>query len=383
MKVRHTFRFYPSKPQERILAKTFGCVRVAYNSALQLRINSYKAGTTINYNASSAALTALKKTPERAFLNEVSSVPMQQALRHLQSAFVNFFEKRSEFPRFKSKHGKQSAEYTTSGFKWDPRNRNLTISKIGRIDVHWSRSFTSCPTTATITKREDGRYFVTLCLNETIEPLPKTNLEVGVDLGVNRLATLSNGERISNPKHTARNLAKLQHAQRVLSRRKKGSGRWCRQRLKVAKIHSHIRDSRKDYLDKFTTDLVKRFDVIAIEDLNVRGMVKNHCLSGAISNTGFGMFRKMVDYKCKWNGKQLRVADRFFPSSKRCSGCGYVTESLSLKIREWSCSKCGMDHDRDENAAINILNFAGGQPVKARGERVRHGKALASPCSVQ
>lgn len=380
VKVRYTFRIYPSEPQKRVLAKTFGCVRVAYNSALKLRTDSFKDGKPVNYNASSAALTALKKTPERAFLNEVSSVPLQQSLRHLQTAYSNFFAKRAKYPRFKRKHGRQSAEYTTSGFKWEPRNQNLTVAKLGRLDVHWSRRFTSTPTTATITKREDGRFFVTLCLDEPVSRLPKTGLKVGIDLGVNRLATLSTGERISNPKHLGNNLANLRAQQRVLSRRKKGSGRWHRQRLKVARLHSHIASSRKDWLDKVTTGLVRRFDVLSIEDLNVRGMVKNHCLARAISDVGMSQFRQMLEYKAAWYGKEIRLCDRFFPSSKRCHYCGWVAEKMPLDVREWTC-RCGKHHDRDENASHNIL--AGGQPVKARGESVRLVRASARKSSLR
>lgn len=373
VKVRWTFRFYPSEPQKRQLAREFGCARHAFNFALRLRTDSFKDGKPVNYNASSAAWTKHRNDPAFAFLRASSCIPQQQSLRHLQTAFANFFAKRSKYPRFRSKHGRQSAEYTTSGgFKWDSRNRNLRITKLGRLDVHWSREFTSNPTTATITKREDGRYFVSLCLDECAELPAKTGDSIGVDLGISRLATLSNGERIHNPKHLGTNLVKLARQQRILSRRKKGSGRWNRQRLKVARLHSHIANSRKDCLDKLTTGLVRRFDVLAIEDLNVRGMVKYHCLARAISDVGFGMFRQMLTYKAQWQGKELRVADRFFPSSKRCSACGFVHTEMPLSVREFTCQECGTQHDRDHNAAKNILQFAaGGQPVEARGENAR------------
>jgi len=369
MKVKHTYRFYPSEPQKRVLAKTFGCVRVAYNSALKFRSDSFKAGKTVNYNASSSALTAQKKTPQYRYLSEVSSIPLQQSLRHLQTAYSNFFAKRAAYPKFKRREGKQSAEYTLSGFKYDPANRNLVIARLGRLDVHWSREFKSIPTTVTVIRRENGCYFVTLALDETIKPVKKTGREVGIDLGVNRLATLSTGERIANPKFLAKNLVRLKRYQRVLSRRKKGSGRQRRQKLKVARCHAHIANSRKDHLDKVTTDLVRRFDVIAIEDLNVRGMVANHCLARAISDVGMRMFRTMLAYKTVWYGKELRVADRFFPSSKRCHKCGWISESMPLSVREWTCCKCGVRHDRDLNASHNIL--AVGQTVTGQGGKVR------------
>jgi putative transposase len=356
------------------LAKTFGCVRVAYNDALRFRTDSYKDGVPVNYNASSANLTASKKTPERAFLNEVSSVPLQQSLRHLQTAYSNFFAKRAKFPNFKSKHGKQSAEFTTSAFKWDAANRNLTISKVGRLRVKWSREFTSSPTTVTITKDCGGRYFVTLCLDEVKHALPKTGRSVGIDLGISRLATLSDGTRIANPRHTAKNARKLAKLQRVLCRRKKGSNRYRLQKLKVARLQGRIADTRKDVLDKLTTRLVREFDVLCIEDLNVRGMVKLPTLAKHISCASFGAFRAMLEYKALWYGKEVRVADRFFPSSKRCSACGHIHPAMPLGVREFDCAECGTRHDRDENAAKNILNFAKETSQTTAGTAGSHGR---------
>ena len=376
MKVRYTFRAYPTGRQQRQLAKEFGCARHAYNFALRLRTDSYRAGKPVNYNASSAALTEHRNDPAFAFLRECSSIPQQQALRHLQTAFSNFFAKRSKYPRFRSKHGKQSAEYRIGGFKWDAENNRLLIAKIGRLNVKWSRDFTSSPSTVTITKDCAGRYFVSLCLDEPAKAaLPKTGKQVGIDLGISRLATLSNGTRIANPRHTMRHARKLTRLQRVLSRRVKGSSRWHRQKLKVAKHQSHIADIRKDCLDKLTTDLVRRFDVLAIEDLNVRGMVRNHCLAKHISCASFGMFRSMLEYKAAWYGKEIRVADRFFPSSKRCSACGHVHETMPLDVREFTCAKCGTHHDRDENAAKNLLTA--GQAESGRGGLVRPLRASA------
>ena len=355
----------------------FGCARHAYNWALRLRTDSYRNNkTSVNYNQSSAAWTKHKVEPGFEWLHETSCVPQQQAIRNLQTAFKNFFTKKAKYPTFKSKRGKQSAEYTLSAFKWDADNKNLRISGLGRLDVHWSREFTSKPSTVTITKTPDGRYYVTLCLDEKVNTLPKTGKSVGVDLGINRLATLSTGERISNPKHLGKNLIKLARAQRILSRRVKGSGRWNCQRVKVARLHTHIADSRKDYLDKFTIDLVRRFDTICLEDLNVRGMCQNHCLARAISDVGLGTFRAMVEYKTKWYGKEVKFVDRFYPSSKRCHSCGFVVEKLPLSVREWTCPECNEKHDRDDNAAQNIL--AAGQAVSARGGRVKRVVASAA-----
>lgn len=391
VKLRQTFRVYPSDRQKRDLACEFGCARHAYNFALRLRTDSFKNGKPVNYVASSSEWTKHRNDPAFPFLLESSCTPQQQALRHLQTAFSNFFARRAGYPRFRSKHGKQSAEYTVNAFKWDAVNRNLSISKVGRLPVKWSREFTSEPKTVTITKDCAGRYFVSFSLDEPHPAaLPKTGLQVGVDLGISRLATLSNSERIANPRHTARHAVKLVRLQRVLARRVKGSNRWRLQKFRLARHQAHIADSRKDVLAKLTTDLVRRFDVIAIEDLNVRGMVKNHCLAKHVSCAGFGMFRQMLTYKCAWYGKELRVADRFFPSSKRCHGCGHVHAVLPLDVREFACENCGLQHDRDENAAKNILQFAEAIPPtipglgksNGRGERVRREQAPARPRSV-
>jgi putative transposase len=234
----------------------------------------------------------------------------------------------------------------------------------------------SSPSTVTITKDCANRYSVSLCLDEPAKAaLPKTGKQVGIDLGILRLATLSTGERIANPRHTVRHARKLTRLQRGLSRRVKGSNRWRRQKLRVAKHQAHIADTRRDYLNKLTTDLVRHFDVLAIEDLNVRGMVRNHCLAKRVSCASFGMFRSMLTYKAAWYGRELRVADRFFPSSKRCSNCGHIHESMSLDVREFDCVECGTHHDRDENAAKNILTA--GQAESGRGGFVRPVRASA------
>ncbi len=368
--MRWTFRCYPSARQRRFLGKTFGCVRFVYNRALQLRKDSYaEHKTSVCYAQTSAALSGWKREPGCLWLNEVSCVPLQQCLRHLQTAYRNFFAKRAAYPRFKSKHGEQGAEFTRSAFTWDGKNNNLRLAKIGHLRVRWSRQFRSEPSTVTITKSCAGQYFVTLCLDEQVDAFPKTGESVGIDLGINRLATLSNGERLANPRFLARKLTRLRRYQRSLSRRRKGSGRWHRQRLKVARLHVKVANSRKDHLAKLTTDLVRRYDIVCIEDLGVRNMMLNRKLARCIADVGMGTFRQMLTYKCAWYGKELRVVNRFFPSTKRCSKCHYVVESLPLDVRSWTCPECGTLHDRDENSEGNIL--AEGHSVAARGGRVR------------
>ncbi len=361
MKVRYTYRFYPTQEQAQELSRVFGHTRFVYNWALRQRTDAWANSEKINYNQSSAALTALKKTPEHAWLNEVSCVPLQQSLRNLQTAFGNFFAGRAKYPRFKSKRDKQSAEYTTSAFKYS--DGNLSLAKVGKLKVRWSRPFTSKPTTVTVSKTPTGRYYVSLVLNETPQAFAKTGDSIGVDLGINRLATLSNGERIPNLKFTRKYEKRLAKAQRRLARKTKGSGRWNRQRIKVARVHEKLTNARVDHLNKVTTDIVRRFDVIAVEDLNVRGMVKNHKLAKHISDASFGRFVSMLEYKAVWRGKDLVKIDRFFPSSKRCSCCGFVAQKMPLNVRNWQCPECKSEHDRDENAAKNILGFALGQRV--------------------
>lgn len=375
VKMSYRYRFYPTLKQKQILARTFGACRYIYNWGLRFRTDAYHAGQKVNYSASSTALTALKKTPEHVWLNEISCIPVQQSLRHLQTAFRNFFDKRSRYPSFKKKYGPQSAEYTKSAFKWDPGNRSLVLAKLGRLRIHWSRSFESYPTTVTIKKDRAGRYFVTLVVDEGRTALPKTGEAIGVDLGISRLATLSNGERIANPRYLRHAERKLARAQRILARRKKGSNRRGRAWLRVAKIHAHVADARMDYMQKVTTDLVRRFDTICIEDLNLRGMVKNHSLARSLSDASLGLFGRLLEYKCNWYGKELVRVDRWFPSSKRCSACGHILESLPLSVREWDCPECNAHHDRDENAALNIL--AEGHSVSARGGSVRPVRASA------
>lgn len=318
---------------------------------------------------SSSQLAILKRTANHMWLNEVSSVPTQQALRHLQTAFVNFFKKRAGFPTFKKKSGKQSAEYTRSAFSWETTTKTLSLAKIGRLNTHWSREFKSPPTTVTVIKDTAHRYFITLCLDEEPQGLVPNHKAVGIDLGVATLATLSNGEKIRNPRHLQKKTRQLARAQRVLARKKKGSKRRSLQKLRVARLHARVADARADYLHKVTTDLVRRFDVVAIEDLNVRSMTKNHRLARVLSDASLGTFRQMLRYKCEWYGREFRIAGRFYPSSKRCFDCGYTLEELPLSCRNWQCPNCGKEHDRDVNAAKNIL--AAGQVVTAREGKVR------------
>jgi putative transposase len=364
------FRFYPSPEQATELARTFGCVRLVYNKALQARTEAWTLRQErVNYNATSTLLTEWKKTEELAFLNEVSSVPLQQTLRHLQVAYTNFFAKRAKYPTFKSKkRSRRSAEYTTSAFRW--RDGRLTLAKMDApLNIVWSRPLPegAAPSTVTVSHDSAGRWFVSLLCDDRIEQIPATGA-VGVDAGLDSLLVLSTGEKIVNPKHERRDRAALARTQRALAKKEKGSANRAKARVKVARVHARITDRRRDHLHKLTTRLVRENQTIVIEDLTVRNMVKNHSLARAISDAAWRQFRTLLEYKAGWHGRNLVVVDRWFPSSKLCSTCGALAERMPLNVRSWTC-RCGTIHDRDVNAARNIL--AEGLSVAACGGGVR------------
>ncbi|MEU2661706.1 RNA-guided endonuclease InsQ/TnpB family protein [Micromonospora sp. DT46] len=365
------FRFYPSPGQACELARTFGCVRLVYNMALQARTEAWALRQErVNYNATSAMLTAWKKTDDLAFLNEVSSVPLQQTLRHLQVAFTNFFAKRARYPSFKSKKkSRRSAEYTTSGFRY--RDGQLTLAKMAEpLNIVWSRPLPegAKPSTVTVSQDAAGRWFVSLLCDDRIEQAPAPSPAVGIDAGLDSLLTLSTGEKVVNPKHERRDRAALAKAQRNLSKKEKGSANRAKARIKVARVHARITDRRRDHLHKLTTRLVRENQTIVVEDLTVRNMVTNHSLARAVSDAAWRQFRTLLEYKADWHGRNLVVVDRWFPSSKLCSVCGALAQRMPLNMRSWTC-RCGQTHDRDVNAARNIL--AEGLSVIACGGGVR------------
>ena len=376
MKSRWTFRCYPTPEQERHLARTFGCVRFVWNWALRARSDAFRAGERMGYPATDKALTLLKQQPETAWLHEVSSVCLQQALRDLQVAFSNFFDKRAAYPSFKRKEARQAANYTERGFSFDAERRILKLAKIGALKVKWSRKSIPHPSSIRLIRTASGKYFVSLVVETQPAPLPETGESVGIDFGISRLATLSNGERVSNPKHGAKWQRRLAFYQKRLARATKGSKRRMKVKRHVARIHEKIANSRSDTLHKLSTDLVTRFDVICVEDLNLRGMVKNHSLARSLHDASIGTAIRMLEEKAERYGKTVVKIDRWFPSSKTCSDCGHIVEKLPLSVREWSCPECGTLHDRDANAAANIL--AVGQTVSAHGGTVRRSRATAS-----
>ena len=366
----YKYRCYPTDAQAAVLARTFGCARFVYNWGVRQRTDAYyDRHERLGYHETSAALTVLKQQPDTTWLNEVSSVPTQQALRHLDRAFRNFFEGRGKYPAYHKKHGKQAAEYTTSAFKWTADTRTLILAKMeGPLNIRWSRAFTGVPSTITVSHDTAGRYFVSFLVEEEIGMLPVLTTTVGVDVGLKDLAVLSTGEKIANPKHLAKSHKRLKRAQQSLCRKVKGSKNRNKARRRVARIHAQIADQRLDGLHKLTTRLIRENQTICVESLAVKNMVRNHSLARAISDAGWGEFVRQLAYKAQWYGRTLVKIDRWYPSSKRCFECGHVLNSLALDVREWTCPECGVCHDRDVNAAKNIC--AVGLTVRACGEKV-------------
>ncbi|MGW5444647.1 RNA-guided endonuclease InsQ/TnpB family protein [Streptomyces asiaticus] len=368
------YRFHPTDAQAAELSRTFGCVRKVYNLALAARTQAWVLRQErVNYNATSAMLTAWKKTEELAYLNDVSSVPLQQALRHLQTAFTHFFAQRARYPRLKSrKKSRKSAEYTTSAFRF--QGGKLTLAKMAEpLAIVWSRPLPegAAPSTVTVSQDAAGRWFVSLlCEDPGVKPLPTTDVAVGVDAGLDHLLTLSTGEKITNPRHERHDRARLAKAQRELARKAKGDGaNRAKARRRVARVHAQIADRRRDTLHKITTRLVRENQTIVFEDLTVRNLLKNGRLARAISDAAWSEFRTMLEYKARWYGREVIAVDRWFPSSKLCSHCGTLQDKMPLSVRTWTCGSCGVTHDRDVNAARNIL--AAGLAVSACGAGVR------------
>lgn len=368
MKRAYKYRFYPTPEQAELLAHTFGCVRFVYNIILRWRTDAYyESQEKIGYVQASARLTALKKEPEFTWLNDVSSVPLQQALRHQQTGFSNFFAGRAKYPTFKSKRHKQAATLTDSAFNYRDGKLYMAKSK-APLDVRWSRQLPSVPSTVTISKDAAGRYFVS-CLCE-FEPasLPITDKMVGIDVGLKDLFVTDTGIKTGNPRHTAKYAKRLALLQRRLSKKAKGSKNRAKARAKVARIHAKITDCRMDNLHKLSRKLINDNQVVCVESLKVKNMIRNHRLSKAIADASWGEFTRQLQYKGEWAGRSVVAIDQFFPSSKRCSGCGFTMKKMPLDVRKWTCPECGTDHDRDINAARNIK--AAGLAVLAHGEPV-------------
>ena len=381
MRTAYRCRAYPDPTQQAALNRTFGCVRVVWNRTLAERHCRWHADRkSMSYAASDRALTAMKKNPDLAFLSEVSCVPLQQTLRHQHQAFRAFFAKRARYPRFKSRRSRQSAHYTRSAFTL--RGGELRLAKMSaplRFTWSWLDPDVTAldPAMVIVCREPDGRWYVTFTIDtNNSEPLPPAGHVAGVDLGVKDFAVTSDGQRIANPRHLERKARTLARYQRRMARCQQGSANCRKAAAKVARAHRKVRNARRDFLHRGSTRLVRTADLIAIEDLPVRNMVRNRHLARAISDCGWGEFRRQLEYKCERYGRHLIVIDRWYPSSKTCSACGHLLAVLSLSARHWRCPSCGVRHDRDINAAKNILAaglaVARGCPGDACGADVRH-----------
>lgn len=375
-------RIYPTPAQEEALAKAFGCARWFWNNSLaQTQKLYHETGKGLGQYALNSRLPKLKE--ELAWLAETHSQVLQSVSLNLSRAFVNFFERRAQYPRFKSKQGKQSIQYPQGVNIVD--GRKLFLPKLGHFKAIIHRELVGQIKTVTVSKDPSGRYFASI-LTETGMAAPDVSLDgklLGIDVGLAHLAITSFGSKFENPRHVARAAKNLKRKQQNIARKVKGSHARIKARVLVAKAHEKTANARKDFLHKLSRRLVDENQVIAVEDLNVKGMMKNHGLAKAVGDAGWGMFTGFLEYKAARAGKGFIRVNRFFPSSKTCSCCGHVVPSLPLNIRAWKCDKCGSQHDRDINAAKNIAlearrMIAVGMTVTANRGTVSHGKGRKS-----
>jgi putative transposase len=359
MRRAYRFRVYPTPVQEVLMRRTFGCVRWVWNTLLAAqRARAARGLRRLSYGQTSTQLTTLKQQPEHIWLNEVPSVPLQQTLRHLDRAHRHWREGRAGEPVCKRKHDhREAAEFTRSAFRWDERRRILSLAKIGPLRVRWSRPLQrGCqPSTVTLSRDAAGRTFVSLLVEEEIAPLPPTERVTALDRGLVAWVTTPEGDKVANPRCYAARERQLAHAQRCFSRKRKGSCNREKARVRVARLHARIADARRDALHQLTTRVVSENQAIALETLHVRGLVRNHHLAKAISDAAWGELARQLCYKAAWYGRRVVQATRWFPSSKRCSTCGQVRAKLPLGMRRWTCAWCCTEHDRDVNAAQNLL----------------------------
>jgi putative transposase len=353
----YKFRIYPTNEQQIALAKAFGCCRWFWNYSLNLCQETYlTTGKGLSRGAIQGLLPSLKK--EYSWLTDAYSQCLQYVALNLSTAYKNFFEKRTGFPRFKSKHGKQSISYP-SNVKLDGDHLKLP-GKVGLIYCKQDRKFDGQIKTVTVSLNPDGKYYASVLVDDGRElaQLSTEGKAIGIDLGLTHFCITSNGSKFDNPRHTTKYARNLKKKQQSLARKQKSSKNRYKAKSKVSKVHSKIRRVREDFLHKLSRKIVNENQVIAVENLNVKGMVRNHNLAKAISDCGWGQFCTMLKYKSEWSGKTYIEVDRFFASSKTCSVCLNRVDSLSLDIRDWTCSQCNTHHDRDVNAAINIRNEA-------------------------
>ncbi len=379
MKARFKYRIYPTAGQKHQLAQLFGCVRVVWNDSLAFCQRQYKLGEKkpTNSELQKKFITQAKKTDDREWLSAVSNIPLQQSLNDLNQAYQNFFNstkgKRKgravKPPRFKTRKSKQTARFRKGGFKVG--QNKVYLAKIGKFKIVWSRELPAAPSSVTIIKDSANRYFLSFVVEIQPETLPKTDNSVGIDLGIKTFATLSDGTKVDAPKPLKKRIKKYRKLSKSLSQKTWGSKRYEKARLRVAKFHAKLKDTRTNFLHKLSTKIIRENQTIVLEDLNVSGMVKNRKLSRAISDLGWRQFRTFLEGKAEKYGRNFRVISRWEATTQKCSCCGFRGGKLDLSIREWECLNCGAKHDRDQNAAINIL-VAGGQSETLNGRGGKH-----------
>ena len=358
MEKAYKYRIYPNKKQKEIIAKTFGCCRFVYNKYLAKRIEMYEHNKeTFSYVQCANDMKKLKS--ELEWLKEVDSTALQSALKDLDIAYKKFFKEHFGYPKFKSKKTHRFS-YKSKCVNGNIQycGKHIKLSKLGMVQTNNMLIPHGRILNATVSQEPGGKYYVSICCTDVdIKPFEKTGNAVGIDLGIKEFCITSDGEMIPNPKHLKKSLNKLAKLQRELSRKSKGSSNRNKARIKVARLQEHITNQRKDFLQKLSTEIIKTNDIVCLEDLQVKNMVKNHKLAQAITDVSWSEFVTFLEYKVKWYGKKVIKIDKFFASTQTCHVCGYVNpETKDLKVREWICPQCSTYHDRDLNASINILN---------------------------
>lgn len=358
MEKSYKYRIYPTKKQREIITKTFGCCRYVYNTYLAIRIEMYEENKkTFSYAQCSKDLKNLKSDLD--WLREVDSTALQSSLRDLDNAYQKFFKNHFGFPKFKSKKSHRfSYRSNFSNGNIQYRQGYIKLPKVGLVKTRGGLIPEGRILSATVSQCPSDRYYVSLVCTD-VEPVlvKKTDCSIGLDLGIKDFCIMSTGEKVSNLKYWGKSSNKLVKLQKSLSRKTKGGSNYEKTRIKLARLQEHIMNQRKDFLQKLSTGIIKNYDIICVEDLDIKGMIQKHKISSLIMDAAWSEFVRQLEYKAKWGGKQVIKIDRFYPSSQTCSKCGYINKDVkNLSVRSWECPNCHSHHDRDINAAVNILN---------------------------